>query len=219
MLPLDRQPRISSRDRLRSFACRSRSCDSPPADEPLTDQRENAIRQKQHQDDDDEAERRGMDGEKASPDELLETQQDDGTQWRTEDGAKPAKQDHHHRLDREQDVEHVRRVDVIHPGGVDRAGHADEHSREAEGCGLVAISVDTQDARGVLVLLDAAQSEAQLAAVNDNRRARAKDREREHGVEEELRLRGYGDPQERQVQATLRTPHTSEKPTAMHAYS
>ena len=46
--------------------------------EPLTDQCENAIRQ-QHQYDDDEAKRRGMDGEKASH-QLLERQQDNGAQ-------------------------------------------------------------------------------------------------------------------------------------------
>ena len=37
--------------------------------------------------------------------------------------------------------------------------------------------------------------------MNDNRRRRANRREREHGIEEELRLRRDGDPQERQIEA------------------
>src|SRR5262249_2941592 len=76
-----------------------------------------------------------------------------------------------------------------------------EYGGKAETRGLVAIGVDTQHVCGVLVLLDATQSEAQLAVLNENGHGHTEDRERKHGVEEELRLRSHRNPQERKVQS------------------
>ena len=176
------------RDTSSSVEQRGHRCSST-AGETLPQQRQKSVRQKQHQDDDDEPERRGVDGEEIPPDELLERDQDQRADRRTEDRAEPAEQDHHQRLDREQDVEHVGRLDVIRPIGVDRARHADEHGGERERRGLVAVGVDAENVGGVLVLLDAAQAEAELAVLDQDGGRGAQQRQRQHGVEEELRLR------------------------------
>ena len=89
-----------------------------------------------------------------------------GANHRSEQGAEASDQNHHQRLDGEQDVEHVARIDIMYPAGIDAAGHSRKHSRESECGGLVQPRIHAKHDSGILILLDAAQRKADLAAVD-----------------------------------------------------
>jgi hypothetical protein len=140
-------------------------------------------------------------GQEIPPDELFERQQDHGAEHGPEQGPDAAEQHHDDGLDGKQHVEGVRRLDVMHPGGIDGAGHADEDGREPEGGDFVARGGDAEGARRVLVLLDAAQAEAELGAADQNGHGHGQDHEREHGVEEQHGFEADREPQDREVEA------------------
>ena len=100
--------------------------------------------------------------------DLFEQQKHRRADHRAEQRAQPADQHHHQRLDRQQDVEDVGGLDVVHPARIDGAGDPDEHGGKHEGGGLVHARVDAEHHRGILVLLDAAQREAERALAHQD---------------------------------------------------
>lgn len=146
------------------------------------------MRQEQQQENDQDAEHTTVNLDVIAPDHFLETEIDERADGDAQRRSQAADQRHHDRLHRIKDVEHVRRIDVVHPRRIDTARGADKAGRQAEGDALVKRGVEPHHVGGGLVLHDAGQAEAKLRHRDGDHHHSGDKQHAPHQVEEERRI-------------------------------
>src|ERR1700730_16984934 len=100
-------------------------------------QRDQAVGEKQQEHDDQYAKHAAMDLDVIAPDHFLEPKIEKRATDDAERRPKSAHQRHHDGLHRVENVEHVGGVDIMHPGGIETAGGADEAGGQSKPDALV----------------------------------------------------------------------------------
>src|SRR4030088_1052627 len=134
--------------------------------------RNQTTRQEQQEHDDQRAEHTAVDLDIVAPDHFLETKIEkcaaDHAQWR----SKPSHQRHHYRLYGVENIEHVGRVDIMHPRRIKAAGGADKTGGESERDALVERGVQADHVGGSFVLASPGEPKAELRHRDDHHHQR-----------------------------------------------
>ncbi len=137
---------------------------------------------------DDDPENGRVEIDEIDPDQLPQDDVESGSDQRTDDRSGPAQHDHHRHLDRKQHVEDVLRLDEGHHRGVNGSRGRNDQSGNRERGNLEAEHIDADHLRGILVLPDATQAEAELRARNQRSGGKGDHHQQPHReVEEEAR--------------------------------
>src|SRR3569833_1270193 len=122
---------------------------TPSAASPKRDQ---SSGQEQQQENNEDSKHALVDLDVVAPAHLLQPEIDKGAAGDAQRRAQATNQCHDDRFHRQQDIEHVGRIDVVHPCGIEAPRSCDETGREPESEALVERRVTPDHVRGGLVL-------------------------------------------------------------------